>query len=105
MTTPSPVAADKLVGMFGALKDHEQEITLRQLGTIGVLLTTPGCSVREIAGKLDISKPAVTRALQALGELGYVEKQPGEADRRLVRASVTSKGKAFAERFVKAGTA
>lgn len=101
MTTPSPpITADTLIRMFGSLKDNEHEITLRQLATLGVLMLSPDCSVREIAAHLHISKPAVTRALMSLERIGFVTKKEHTGDRRLICANATQKGRNFAARFV-----
>ncbi len=47
----------------------------------------------EIARRLLVSAPVVTRQATALAEAGLVERQPDVADRRSVRLALTAKGR------------
>jgi DNA-binding MarR family transcriptional regulator len=91
--------ARKLIRMVGSLKTHEHEITMRQIGALGVIVENPGCSVRELAAKLGVNRPAMSRALSGLKQMGFVQKTKSKKDRRLVSAQATAKGRAFVERL------
>jgi DNA-binding MarR family transcriptional regulator len=56
-------------------------------------------TVRGLAQALRISKPAVSRALDRLGELGYVRRQRDDLDRRNVLVQRTSNGAEFLTSF------
>src|SRR5271163_4341476 len=56
-------------------------------------------TVRGLAQALRISKPAVSRALDRLGELGYVRRQRDDLDRRNVLVQRTSNGAEFLTEF------
>ena len=56
-------------------------------------------TVRGLAQALRISKPAVSRALDRLGELGYVYRQRDDLDRRNVLVQRTSGGARFLTDF------
>src|SRR6185437_5036988 len=56
-------------------------------------------TVRGLAQTLRISKPAVSRALDRLGELGYVYRQRDELDRRNVLVQRTQNGANFLTEF------
>lgn len=56
-------------------------------------------TVRGLAQALRISKPAVSRALDRLGELGYVYRQRDDLDRRNVLVQRTQSGAKFLTEF------
>ena len=56
-------------------------------------------TVRGLAQALRISKPAVSRALDRLGELGYVRRQRDDLDRRNVLVQRTGPGAQFLTEF------
>lgn len=58
-------------------------------------------TVRGLAQALKISKPAVSRALDRLGELGYIRRERDEMDRRNVLVQRTGPGGSFLVEFSK----
>jgi DNA-binding MarR family transcriptional regulator len=56
-------------------------------------------TVRGLALALKISKPAVSRALDRLGELGYIRRQRDDLDRRNVLVQKTTNGANFLTEF------
>lgn len=50
----------------------------------------------EIVGQLDISKPAVSRALDSLAKKGYVSREKDPADKRASLVLLTQKARAIA---------
>lgn len=50
------------------------------------------CSVSEIAGAKNISRPAVSQAVEALVQKELIERSPGEHDRRFINLTLTEKG-------------
>lgn len=79
---------------------------LRQLATLLVTCTTPGPqTVRGLAAKLRISKPAVTRAVDVLVEHAWVVRKVDPLDRRSVNITGTRKGSVAVEGIVAAMTA
>jgi DNA-binding MarR family transcriptional regulator len=56
-------------------------------------------TVRGLALALKISKPAVSRALDRLGELGYIRRQRDDLDRRNVLVQKTTSGAGFLTEF------
>ncbi|KAB7742847.1 MarR family transcriptional regulator [Parvibaculum sedimenti] len=64
-----------------------------------VYLTSPPHTVRGLAGSLNVSKPAITRALDALGQLDLLKRKRDEADRRNVLVQRTVKGSVFLRDF------
>jgi DNA-binding MarR family transcriptional regulator len=73
------------------------DLTARQLG---VFLTvyldeTKGHTVRGLAASLNVSKPAITRALDRLGEFDLARRKADPMDRRSVLVQRTIKGAAL----------
>lgn len=76
------------------------DLTARQMGLLlTVYLTTPPHTVRGLAIALNISKPAVTRALDRLCTLGFLRRKVDEEDRRSVLVQRTVKGSVFLSEF------
>lgn len=80
-------------------KDHP-DFTFRQLSILlTVYLEPPPHTVRALATRLGVTKPVVTRALDALGALDLLARRRDEADRRNVIIQRTVKGALFVEQL------
>jgi DNA-binding MarR family transcriptional regulator len=72
------------------------DLSARQLGVfLTVYLTEGPHTVRGLAHTLNVSKPAITRALDRLGELDLARRKVDPQDRRSVIVQQTLKGSAF----------
>lgn len=80
-------------------KNHP-DFTFRQLSILlTIYLERPPHTVRAIAARLGVTKPVVTRALDALGAIDLVTRRRDEADRRNVIVQRTVKGALFVEQL------
>ena len=76
------------------------DLSARQMALLlTVYLTPPPHTVRGLALTLNVSKPAITRALDRLGQYGLVKRKLDEADRRSVLVQRTVKGSVFLREF------
>ncbi|MCE9650614.1 MAG: MarR family transcriptional regulator [Parvibaculum sp.] len=76
------------------------DLSSRQLAILlTVYLTPPPHTVRGLAGSLNVSKPAITRALDTLGQLDLLKRKRDDADRRNVLVQRTVKGSVFLRDF------
>jgi DNA-binding MarR family transcriptional regulator len=76
------------------------DLSQRQLAILlAVYLRPPPHTVRGLAALLDISKPAVTRALDTMSGLGLLKRKRDERDRRNVLVQRTPGGDAFLARL------
>ncbi|HWK44864.1 MAG TPA: MarR family transcriptional regulator [Stellaceae bacterium] len=72
------------------------DLSARQLALLLTVYMTPAPhTVRGMAEQLNISKPAITRALDRLGILGLARRKRDPADRRSVLVQRTVKGSMF----------
>src|SRR5271156_1889665 len=72
------------------------DLSARQLAVfLTCYLMDGGHTVRGLASDLKVSKPAITRALDRLGELDFARRKTDPADRRSVLVQRTVKGAAF----------
>ena len=72
------------------------DLSARQLGVfLTCYLNDGGHTVRGLAAELNVSKPAITRALDRLGELDLARRKVDPLDRRSVLVQRTMKGAAF----------
>jgi DNA-binding MarR family transcriptional regulator len=78
------------------------DLTARQLAVLmTVHLTEPPHTVRELSERLGTPKPAITRAVDALSDLGLVKRARDPLDRRNVFVVRTTKGAAHLTDFAK----
>jgi DNA-binding MarR family transcriptional regulator len=83
-----------------AVRRDAPDLSSRQMALLlTIYLTPPPHTVRGLAKALNISKPAVTRALNRLGDLEMVRRKQDEADRRSVLLQRTVKGSVFLREY------
>lgn len=71
----------------------EADLTMRQTAILlTVYLEAPPHTVRGLAAKLDVTKPVITRALDTMGRMGFLERRRDPADKRNVLVRRTVKG-------------
>jgi len=76
------------------------DLSARQMALLlSVYLTPPPHTVRGLAETLDVSKPAITRAVNRLSELELVRRKPDETDRRSVLIQRTVRGSVFLREY------
>ena len=96
--TPS---SDQLVGtlrdtIVALVRRDGPDLSSRQLGVfLTCYLQDGNHTVRGLAADLNVSKPAITRALDRLGELDLARRKVDPADRRSVLVQRTLKGQSF----------
>ena len=93
--------ADQLVGtlrdtIVSLVRRDGPDLSARQLGVFLTCYLQDGAhTVRGLAADLNVSKPAITRALDRLGELDLARRKVDPMDRRSVLVQRTLKGAAF----------
>ena len=89
------------LGLVGQAKaDRMDDFTIRQIAILfTVYLEHPPHTVRGLAAKLDVTKPVITRALDAMGKSNLIARRRDEADRRNVIIQRTVKGALHVERL------
>jgi len=97
-TTQTP---DQLVSILrdtvvALVRRDGPDLSARQLGVFLTCYLQDGAhTVRGLAAALNVSKPAITRALDRLGELDLARRKVDPMDRRSVLVQRTLKGSAF----------
>ena len=100
-TMATQTGPDVLVGILrdtvvALVRRDGPDLSARQLGVfLTVYLTGGPHTVRGLAAELNVSKPAITRALDRLGELDLARRKVDPMDRRSVLVQRTLKGAAF----------
>lgn len=78
----------------------EPDLSVRQMSILlTIYLEAPPHTVRGLAAKLKVTKPVITRALNAMGKLGLVTRKRDERDKRNVLVQRTVKGVLHVERL------
>ncbi len=78
------------------VKGDKPDLTNRQMAILLVVsLDESQHTIRGLASRLGIAKPAVTRAIDRLSELNYVQRVDDKRDRRNIFVVPTSAGRAF----------
>ena len=76
--------------------DNASDLSSRQMAVLlFVYLTPPPHTVRALSSELNISKPAISRAIDRLSILGFLKRQTDENDRRSINLSRTIEGALF----------
>lgn len=89
--------------LLQAVRDG-MDLNLRQLVVLLEAVEAKGpLTVRGLAAHLQTSKPAMTRAMDRLEELGWAERRVDPKDRRSVLISATEEGRKQARRLFDAG--
>ncbi len=82
------------------VQDAEADLSLRQISILlTIYLEAPPHTVRDLARKVKVSKPVITRALDTMGKLELVSRRRDNKDRRNVLVQRTVKGALYLERF------
>jgi len=98
---PAQGPADLLVNtlretIVSLVRRDGPDLSSRQLGVfLTVYLDGGPHTVRGLAADLHVSKPAITRALDRLGELDLARRKVDPTDRRSVLVQRTQKGQSF----------
>lgn len=97
-TSPAP---DQLIAILrdtivALVRRDGPDLSARQLGVFLTCYLQDGAhTVRGLAAELHVSKPAITRALDRLGELDLARRKVDPLDRRSVLVQRTLKGTGF----------
>jgi len=82
--------------ILALVRRDEADLTSRQFGVLLTVYLSDGPhTVRGLAAELNVSKPAITRALDRLGELRLIRRQLDPMDRRSVLVQQTRAGETF----------
>jgi DNA-binding MarR family transcriptional regulator len=85
---------------FDLVHDDHRDLSQRQIAVLlTVYLEPPPHTVRGLAKKLGVTKPAITRALDTMGRLGLLTRRRDDADRRNVIVQRTLAGALAVERL------
>ena len=93
--------SDQMIGILrdtivALVRRDGPDLSARQLGVFLTCYLQDGAhTVRGLAADLNVSKPAITRALDRLGELDLARRKVDPMDRRSVLVQRTLKGAAF----------
>ncbi len=98
--TPT-ITADRLTGILrdtivGTVRRDGPDLSARQLAVFLISYLEVGPhTVRGLAARLEVSKPAITRSLDRLEELGLARRVVDPADRRSVLVQRTREGSSY----------
>lgn len=86
--------------MVANVRRDAPDLSARQMAVLlTVYMIDEGQTVRGLAEILNVSKPAITRAIDRLGEFGLVRRKTDPSDRRSVIVQRTVKGSVYLAEF------
>ena len=96
-TAVEPLLHVFMATMVSSVAGNAPDLTARQLAIFLKIYLEPGTeqTVRGLAAALNVSKPAITRALDRLEELAFARRATDPNDRRSVIARRTTTGSAY----------
>ena len=96
-TAAEPLLHILMSTMVASVRGSGPDLTARQLAVFLKTYLEPGVehTVRGLAAELNVSKPAITRALDRLEELDFTRRQTDPKDRRSIIARRTTTGSTY----------
>lgn len=94
------VAASRVSRAFAERYRSEFGLSIPEWRVLAHLSQCGAVSVREVHARVDMDKSKVSRAAARLEAEGFLKKEVDEADRRLVRLSLTEEGRALVARIL-----
>jgi DNA-binding MarR family transcriptional regulator len=86
--------------MCDAVRADDPDLSMRQWSILLTVYLRPGPhTVRALARDLNVPKPAISRALDALSILGFVKRIRDGNDKRIVIVQKTADGAIYLDRF------
>ena len=81
--------------MMNRAKGMYQEFDLNksQAGILFTLHRSESMSQKELAARLNVTPPSITSSIQKMERDGYLTRHPDPADQRVMRMTLTEKGK------------
>lgn len=80
--------------------EDQPDLSARQMAVLLIVyLESPPHTVRGLAARLGVTKPAITRALDTMGKQDLLSRRRDEKDRRNVHVVRTLKGALYVERL------
>ena len=77
-------------------KENDSDLSSRQMAVLlKVYMSDPPHTVKQLATEMNVSKSAISKALDKLSVLDLVKRQTDENDRRIITLSRTLKGARF----------
>ncbi|MEM1192217.1 MAG: MarR family transcriptional regulator [Pseudomonadota bacterium] len=88
--------------MVDSVRNDGPDLSMRQWAIMLTVYMKPGPhTVRALSQSLNIPKPAISRALDALSILGFIKRVRDPNDRRIVIIQKTADGAIFLDEFEK----
>ena len=86
--------------LMESVRQDTPDLSARQMAVLlNVYVDPQPHTVRALSNTLNVSKPAITRALDRLCTLDFVRRKPDDADRRSIIIQRTVKGSVFLSDF------
>jgi len=88
--------------MCDAVRTDGPDLSMRQWSILLTVYLNPGPhTVRAMARDLNVPKPAISRALDALSILGFVKRVRDPSDKRIVLIQKTADGAIYLDEFAR----
>ncbi len=83
-----------------SVRSESPDLSARQMAILlSVYLSPPPHTVKNLSEKLGVTKPAITRALDTMGQLGLLKRIRDPEDKRNVLVSRTVRGSVYLSEF------
>ncbi|WOI53168.1 MarR family winged helix-turn-helix transcriptional regulator [Parvularcula sp. LCG005] len=100
--TPNDILLPWRDVMVDTVRLDRPDLSMRQWALLLTVYLTPGPhTVRRLSEELEVPKPAISRALDALSIHGLVKRARDQSDRRVVLVQKTEEGSLFIDEFAR----
>lgn len=77
---------------------EQYDLKIGQAGILFIIEYHGEMSQRELASKMNVTAPSITAAIQKMEKLNFIRRKPDSKDQRIMRLSLTEKGRSCLER-------
>jgi MarR family transcriptional regulator, organic hydroperoxide resistance regulator len=94
------VGINKAIVKFTQQNASSLGLTVPQLGILNMIRSRPGLTLKNVTELLSLPKSTVSMAVDGLVNLGLVEREPSQEDRREVHVNATARGKEISQKSI-----
>ncbi|MFD3446473.1 MarR family winged helix-turn-helix transcriptional regulator [Microbacteriaceae bacterium 4G12] len=75
-------------------------LTMQQMGILNMICAKPEITLKAVSEQLNIPKSTVSVSIDGLVNLGFIEREQSQEDRREVKLKATMKGKEISQKSI-----
>ncbi|KEK24750.1 MarR family winged helix-turn-helix transcriptional regulator [Bacillus gaemokensis] len=95
------LAIQKTTATFTQQNAVSLGLTVSQIGILNTIYAKPDLTLKAVTKLLSLPKSTVSVSIEGLLQLGFIEREQSQEDRREIKLNITSKGKEVVQKSIK----